>query len=109
MIDRSKQMVGCHNEAKRPIYEKGCNRKAWVNWSIMRTVEIRYRIHNVINEMPREKLQEVLYFLEDLQRSSEDETAMLINDPEFIEDYQEAKEDICTGKTISFDAIRRDV
>ena len=79
------------------------------NWSIMGTLEIRKRIHNVINEMPPERLHAVLYFLEDLQRSSEDETAMLMSDPEFVEDYQQAKEDIRTGKTVSLDAIRRDV
>lgn len=75
----------------------------------MGTVEIRKRIQNAIDVMPPEKLHEVLSLLEDLQRSSEDETALLISDPEFIKDYQQAKEDIHTGKTVSFDAIRRDV
>ena len=75
----------------------------------MGTVEIRNRIYSAINEMPPEKLDAVLSFLEDLQRSSEDETAMLMSDPGFMQDYQEAKEDIRTGKTVSFKAIRRDV
>jgi hypothetical protein len=75
----------------------------------MGTVEIRDRIHNAINHIPPEKLDAVLFFLEDLQRSSEDETAMLMSDPGFIKDYQDAKEDIRTGKTVSFKAIRRDV
>ena len=75
----------------------------------MGTVEIRNRIYSAINEMPPEKLDAVLSFLEDLQRSSEDETAMLMIDPGFMQDYQEAKEDIRTGKTVSFKAIRRDV
>ncbi|MBI5559209.1 MAG: hypothetical protein HY885_16420 [Deltaproteobacteria bacterium] len=75
----------------------------------MGTVETRNRIHNVINHIPPEKLDAVLFFLEDLQRSSEDETAMLMSDPGFIKDYQDAKEDIRTGKTVSFKTIRRDV
>ncbi len=49
------------------------------------------------------------FFLKDLQLSSENETAMLMSEPGFIKDYQEAKDDIRTGKTVSFKAIRRDV
>ncbi len=75
----------------------------------MGTVETKKIIHNVIDDMPPEKLDAVLSFLEDLQRSSEDETAMLMSDPGFMKDYQNAKEDIRTGKTVSFEAIRRDV
>lgn len=75
----------------------------------MGTVETRNIIHNTIDKMPPEKLDAVLSFLEDLRRSSEDETAMLLSDPGFMEDYQDAKEDIRTGKTVSFKAIRRDV
>lgn len=75
----------------------------------MGTMETRDRIHNTINHMPPEKLDAVLSFLEDLQKSSEDETAMLMSDPGFIKDYQEAKEDIRTGNTVSFKTIRRDV
>lgn len=75
----------------------------------MGTVETRNRIHSAINEMPPEKLDAVLSFLEDLRRSSEDEAAMLMSDPDFMKDYQAAKEDIRTGKTVSFKAIRRDV
>jgi PHD/YefM family antitoxin component YafN of YafNO toxin-antitoxin module len=59
--------------------------------------------------MPPEKLDAVLYFLDDLQRSSEDETSMLMSDPGFMKDYREAKEDIRTGKTVSFKAIRHAV
>ena len=59
--------------------------------------------------MPLEKLDAVLAFLEDLQRSSEDETAMLMSDPGFVRDYREAKEDIRTGNTVSLKAVRRDV
>ena len=75
----------------------------------MGTVETRNRIHSAINEMPPEKLDAVLSFLEDLRRSGEDETAMLMSDPGFMEDYREAKEDIRTGKTVDLKAIRRDV
>lgn len=75
----------------------------------MGTMETRNQIHNAINHMPPEKLDAVLSFLDDLQRSSEDETAKLMSDPGFMSDYQEAKEDIRIGKTVSFKAIRRDV
>jgi len=75
----------------------------------MGTVEIKNKIHHTIDSLPPEKLDAILAFLEDLQRSSEDETAMLMSDPDFVKDYQKAKEDIRTGKTVSFKAIRRDV
>lgn len=75
----------------------------------MGTVETRTRIHSTIDTMPPEKLDAVLSFLDDLQRSSEDETARLMSDPGFMRDYREAKEDIRTGKAVSFKAIRRNV
>jgi hypothetical protein len=75
----------------------------------MGTVETRNRIHSAINEISPEKLDAVLSFLEDLQRSSEDETAMLTDDSDFMEDYRQAKEDIRTGKTVDLKSIRRDV
>ncbi len=75
----------------------------------MGTVETLNRIHNVIDHMPPEKLDTILSFLKDLQLSSENETAMLMSEPGFMQDYQEAKDDIRTGKTVSFKAIRRDV
>lgn len=75
----------------------------------MGTVETRNRIHSAINEISPEKLDAVLSFLEDLQRSSEEETAMLMGDSDFMEDYRQAKEDIRTGKTVGFKTIRRDV
>jgi hypothetical protein len=37
------------------------------------------------------------------------ETAILMSDPGFMKDFQEAKEDIRIGKTVNFKAIRRDV
>lgn len=75
----------------------------------MGSMETRNQIHNVINSMPPDKLDAVLSFLDDLRRSSEDETAMLMSDPGFVRDYREAKEDIRTGEAVSFKAIRRDV
>jgi hypothetical protein len=44
----------------------------------MATEEIRSRIHSIIDAMPLEKLDAVVAFLEDLQRSSEEETALLL-------------------------------
>jgi hypothetical protein len=75
----------------------------------MGTVETRNKINTVINHMPPEKLDTILSFLEDLQRSSEEETAMLMGDSDFMENYRQAKEDIRTGKTVSFKTIHRDV
>ncbi|RWX49434.1 hypothetical protein VU01_11785 [Candidatus Electrothrix marina] len=75
----------------------------------MGTVNTKNRILNTIDTMPLEKLDAVLAFLEDLQRSGEDETAMLMSDPSFVRDYREAKEDIRTGNTVSLKSIRRDV
>jgi hypothetical protein len=75
----------------------------------MGTVETRNRIHDAINEISPEKLDAVLSFLEDLQRSSEEETALLMGNSDFMEDFQQAKEDIRTGKTVGFKTIRRDV
>ena len=76
-------------------------------WFDMGTLEKRNKIHSVINEMSPEKLGVVLSFLEDLRRSREDETAMLMSDSGFMKDYQEARKDIRTGKAVSFKAIRR--
>lgn len=75
---------------------------------VIGTVETRNRIHSAINEISPEKLDAVLSFLEDLQRSSEEETAMLISDSNFMKDYRKAKEDIRNGKTVGFMTIRRD-
>lgn len=75
----------------------------------MATLETRNRIYSVIEVMPLEKLDAALAFLEDLQRSSEEETAILLGDASFMRDYREAKEDIRSGKTVNLKAIRRDV
>ncbi len=47
--------------------------------------------------------------MEDLQRSDEEETRILLNDPGFMEDYRAAKEDIRTEQTINWEDIKRDV
>jgi PHD/YefM family antitoxin component YafN of YafNO toxin-antitoxin module len=75
----------------------------------MATAEIRNRIYSVIKAMPLEKLDAALAFLEDLQRSSEEETALLLGDASFMRDYREAKEDIRSRRTVNLKAIRRDV
>lgn len=75
----------------------------------MATAEIKSRLHSVIEAMPLEKLDAALAFLEDLQRSSEEETALLLGDASFMQEYREAKEDIRSGRTVNLKAIRRDV
>ena len=75
----------------------------------MEISEIKNKIEGVINALTPEKLKAALDFLEDLYKSDEDETRILLNDPGFMEDYRAAKKDIRTGKTISWDKIRRDV
>ena len=75
----------------------------------MATAEIKSKIHILIEAMPLEKLDAALAFLEDLQRSSEEETALLLGDASFMRDYREAKEDIRSGSTVNLKAIRRDV
>ena len=75
----------------------------------MGTIKIKNQIYSTIDNMPQEKLNAIIAFLEDLQLSNEDETAMLMSEPGFIKDYQDAKKDIRSGKTVSFKAIRRDV
>ncbi len=72
----------------------------------MATAEIKSRIYSVIEAMPLEKLDAVAAFLEDLQRSSEDETALLLGDASFMRDYREAKDDIRSGSTVNLKAIR---
>lgn len=75
----------------------------------MGTVEIKSRIRNTIEGLPLKKLKIALAFLEDLQNSDDAETLALLNEPGFVEDYREAKQDIRKGLTVSWDAIKRDV
>ena len=75
----------------------------------MELIEIKNKIHNAIEGMPLKKLMIALDFLQDLQRSDEDETQALLSEAGFTEDYRQAKEDIRMGKTISWEAIKRNV
>lgn len=75
----------------------------------MELSEIKNKIEGAIKALPPQKLKIALDFLEDLKRSDEDETRILLNDPGFMEDYRAAKEDIRTGKAISWEDIMRDV
>jgi hypothetical protein len=77
--------------------------------AIMELVEIRNRIKDTIKRLPPQKLGIALDFLEDLKRSDEEETQILLNDAEFMEEYRQAKDDIQSGNTISWKDIRRDV
>ena len=75
----------------------------------MEISEIKNRIEGAINALTPQKLKIALEFLEDLKRSDEEETRILLNDPGFMEDYRAAKEDIRTGKTINWEDIKRNV
>jgi hypothetical protein len=71
--------------------------------------EIRNKIRETIEQLPADKLKMILEFLEDLQESDAEATQALRNEPGFLEDYRQAKEDIHTGQTVSWEAIKRDV
>ncbi len=75
----------------------------------MELTEIKNKIHNTVNELPPQKLKVALDFLQDLQRTDEEETQALLSEPGFIEDYRQAKEDIRTGNTKRWKDIKRDV
>ncbi len=75
----------------------------------MEISEMKNKIRDTIEQLPAEKLRMALDFLQDLQQSEEDATEALLNEPGFIEDYRQAKKDIRTGKTVSWDAIKRNV
>jgi len=75
----------------------------------MELTEIKNKIHNTVNDLPPQKLIVALDFLQDLQQTDEEETQALLSEPDFIEDYRQAKEDIRTGNTISWKDIKRNV
>ena len=75
----------------------------------MELTEIKNKIHNTVNELPPQKLKVALDFLQDLQRTNDEETQALLSQPGFTEDYRQAKEDIRTGNTISWKDIKRNV
>jgi len=72
----------------------------------MELVEIKNRIQDTIKRLPPQKLEIALDFLEDLKQSDEAETDVLLNEPGFLEEYRQAKEDIRTGDTISWENIK---
>lgn len=73
----------------------------------MNTLEIKNKIRDAIERLPTEKLKTALDFFEDLEKSEEDETQALLNEPGFIEDYRQAKKDIKEGKTVSWKNVKR--
>jgi len=75
----------------------------------MEPVTIKNKIKNTIDGLPIEKLKITLDFLEDLQRSDDDETRALLNGTGFIADFRQAKKDIRSGNTVSWEDIKRDV
>jgi hypothetical protein len=77
--------------------------------AIMEPMKIIDRIHEAINGLPVEKLRIALDILEDLKRSDDEETDLLLKDHGFIEEYRKAKKDIRTGNTINWTDIKRNV
>ena len=75
----------------------------------MELSEIRSRIEHTVKTLPAHKLKIALDFLEDLKRTDEEETQLLLDDIGFMEEYRQAKEDIRTGQTIKWEDIKRDV
>ena len=75
----------------------------------MELSEIKIKIENTIKTLPSHKLKIALDFLEDLKRTDEEETQILLDDIGFMEEYRQAKEDIRTGQTIKWEDIKRDV
>ena len=70
---------------------------------------LKIKIQKTIKGLPPQKLKIALDFLEDLKQSNEEETQILLNDAGFMEEYRQAKDDIKSGKTISWENLRRDV
>jgi len=75
----------------------------------MEISEIKSKILTTIEQLSAEKLQMALELLEDLRQSEEDVSVALLREPGFIEDYREAKDDIRTGQTVSWETIKRNV
>ena len=71
--------------------------------------EIKDKILTTIEQLPAEKLQMALELLEDLRQSEEDASQALLHEPGFMEDYREAKKNIRTGQTVSWETIKRNV
>ena len=75
----------------------------------MESTEIINRIQDTVKTLPPQKLEIALDFLEDLKISDEEETDVLLNEPGFLEEYRQAKDDIQAGNTVNWKNIRRDV
>jgi len=75
----------------------------------MESTEIINRIQDAVKMLPPQKLEIALDFLEDLKISDEAETEALLNEPGFLEEHRQAKDDIRSGNTIRWKDIRRDV
>ena len=75
----------------------------------MELSEIKTKIENTVKTLPAHKLKIALDLLEDLKRTDEEETQLLLDDIGFMEEYRKAKEDIRTGQTIKWEEIKRDV
>ena len=75
----------------------------------MESTDIISRIQDAVKMLPPKKLKIALDFLEDLKQGNEEATQILLNDADFMQEYQKAKNDIQTGNTISWKDIRRDV
>ena len=63
----------------------------------------------MVKMIPPNKLEIALDFFEDLKISDEEETEALLNEPGFLEEYRQAKDDIQSGNTVSWKDIRRNV
>ena len=74
----------------------------------MEISEIKAKIENTVKTLPPHNLKIALDFLEDLKRTDEEETQLLLDDIGFMEEYRQAKEDIRTGQTIKWEDIKRD-
>lgn len=75
----------------------------------MEISEIKTKIENTVKTLPPQKLKIALDLLEDLKRTDEEETQILLDDIGFMEEYRQAKEDIRTGQTIKWEDIKQDV
>jgi PHD/YefM family antitoxin component YafN of YafNO toxin-antitoxin module len=65
----------------------------------MEISEIKTKIDSTVKTLPPHKLKIALDLLEDLKRTDEEETQLLLDDIGFMEEYRQAKEDIRTGQT----------
>ncbi len=71
---------------------------------------VKVKISRVIEHLSPSRLKIALDFLEYLQeKEDDDEIISMLNDPALMEDYRQAKEDILSGQTISWEEIKRHV